>query len=350
MRVFRDSFRLWEGEAPAEPVALRKRLSRSFALPVALATLLNCTGCWEEIHYVPKSGAVQAAVENDENAEQAAEEPAAAAISEPETAEPLVEAADAPTLPEADELFTSQGPAEITVENLGPEIVASETPATEDSILPTPDGLAAELGEALAGEREGARAETARLAPSTEERRWAWEAASKWSLAAAFHAKGRVALQQTNLDEATAAAARIDIDLPPLPTSARAEELEATVIDALRGESAVALTNAFANRFGAAEAAAADLAIRSHLLLLTYSPRTGDAALQAEALRRAAESSALPADAWEPLVELLDDRGRSSPSAKRYSRSTTASRNTSPRINSPAILAGSSPGQDGPAI
>jgi hypothetical protein len=113
---------------------------------------------------------------------------------------------------------------------------------------------------------------------------------------------------QPILDEAVAAANKLEVELPPLPTSEQSGALEATVIEGLRGESAVALTSAMANRFGSAEAALADLAVRSHLLLLTYSPRSGDATLQAEALRRAAEGSGLPAQVWEPLVKLLEER------------------------------------------
>jgi hypothetical protein len=156
---------------------------------------------------------------------------------------------------------------------------------------------------------EGAGAETVRLAATALELRHVWEAASKWSLAAAIHAKGLDASRyQPILDEAIVAAEELAIELPPLPTTERRGDLEATVIEGLRGESAVALASAVANRFGPNEAAMADLAVRSHLLLLTYSPRSGDAALQAEALRRAAEVSHLPPEIWEPLVKLLEER------------------------------------------
>ncbi len=280
-------------------------MRNSRAIFSTLAVLLTCGGCWEEIHYVPKPASVQTTVETAEQPAEVETVPV-----EPAAAEPQMEVAEAPPSPGADELFSPEGPAEAAVEDLAESNDASaETPPVDGSILPTPEGLAANLEQAGPGERStevgGRRGD---LAATEEERRLVWEAASKWSLAAAYYAKGRDALRQSNLNSARAAAATLDIELPQLPTTTAADNLQATVIEGLRGESAVALTNALANRFGAAEAAVADLAIRSHLLLLTYSPRSGDAALQAEALRRAAEASGLPAEAWTPLVTLIDER------------------------------------------
>jgi hypothetical protein len=295
------------------------------SLGLALAALLTGSGCWEEIHYVPKPAGVQTADTTTElpaegppgtgdvaeaiPLEPTAVEPAAAA---PPAADSRVEEAETPQPPEADELFSPEGSTEIAEEEHGAP--SAEAAPGEGSILPTPEGLAADLeqagkSEAGGGLRPAQSSQTPRLAATAEERRFVWEAASKWSLAAAISAKGMNAGRyQSILGEAVAAAAKVDVELPPLPSTTDGVELEATVIEGLRGESAVALTNALALRFGAAEAAIADLAIRSHLLLLTYSPRSGDALLQAEALRRAAEASGLPAETWTPLVKLLDER------------------------------------------
>jgi hypothetical protein len=302
------------------------------SLGLALAALLTGSGCWEEIHYVPKPGGVQTADATTERptesppgtgdvAEATPPEPTAvepATAAPPAAANPLVEEAETPQPPEADALFSPEGSKEITAEVPEQSDVPTAGAAPgEDLILPTPEGLAADLEQAGESEGEGAGGElrpaqssqTPSPAATAEERRFVWEAASKWSLAAAISAKGMNADRyQSILDEAVVAAAKVDVALPPLPSTTDAGELEATVIEGLRGESAVALTNAIANRFGADEAAVADLAIRSHLLLLTYSPRSGDALLQAEALRRAAEASGLPAETWTPLVKLLDER------------------------------------------
>jgi hypothetical protein len=70
------------------------------------------------------------------------------------------------------------------------------------------------------------------------------------------------------------------------------------------------LVEATSERFGAAAGALANVAIRSNLLLLTYSPRRDDAHAQtAAAFVAAAEASALPPATWEPLAKLLSDRG-----------------------------------------
>jgi hypothetical protein len=79
------------------------------------------------------------------------------------------------------------------------------------------------------------------------------------------------------------------------------------VIEALRGTE-TDYTAGFAERFTPAEAALAELAIRSHLLLLVYSPQADIAAEHTAAIRAAAEKSGLPASLWQPLVTLLEDR------------------------------------------
>ena len=50
-------------------------------------------------------------------------------------------------------------------------------------------------------------------------------------------------------------------------------------------------------------------AIRSNLLLLTYSPRRDDLAAQVAYFTAAAKASGLPPDVWGPLAKLLNDRG-----------------------------------------
>jgi hypothetical protein len=109
------------------------------------------------------------------------------------------------------------------------------------------------------------------------------------------------------LAEASAAAAALDIRLPSLPAPPNDRDRQAAVIEALRG-TATDYAARFAERFTPADAALAELAIRSHLLLLVYLPRGDIAAAQAAAVRAAAEKSGLPASLWQPLVTLLEDR------------------------------------------
>jgi hypothetical protein len=144
--------------------------------------------------------------------------------------------------------------------------------------------------------------------PTATDRRRVWEAASKWSLAAAIYSKGLAASRyEPILKQAEDAAAAIGVSLPPLPAGDDANR-QVLVIEALQGEPAAELARRIGERFTPAEAAAAELAFGTQVLLLTYSPRSDAAKEHAEAMRRAAEASGLPADLWQPLLKRLEDR------------------------------------------
>jgi hypothetical protein len=111
-------------------------------------------------------------------------------------------------------------------------------------------------------------------------------------------------------DGAAAAASELGLTLPPLPLPTTNQTLEQAVVEALGGEPTESFVEAASERFGAEASALAALAIRSNLLLLTYSPRRDDLAAQAAEFRTMAEASGLPSDAWTPLVDLLGDGGQ----------------------------------------
>jgi hypothetical protein len=304
------------------------------ALWLAALLLVACGGCWEEIHYEPsvkpaassepatspagQSEVTEASPRTLVESPQGTEPPPAGGTESISEASPeRLAAAHSPpaATPSPDDLFSGQLPTS----DPSPDAVAAATdesaespepagPAAEqaqtaaESVLPTPDTSELQAG-ATTATSDPAVAEPS----SPADRRLAWQAASKWSLAAAIYAKGLPGERyQPILTEADAAASDLGIELPLLPSAARREDLEASVIEALRGESAVTIANRFSAALGPAEAAAADLAIRSHLLLLTYSPRSGDAPLHAAALRQAAERSELRPETWQPLVELIE--------------------------------------------
>ncbi len=273
---------------------------------MGLAIMLACVGCWEEIHYVPRTETANESVAAEQTRPAEVHAPGA---SEPPPAptESVIGAAskqsDVTAPPNGSELFEPQLPPAVDQEQATAE--SDSTHAAAESILPTPTPETSSAD----GAAEGEVPEPAPIPPTPDVRRLAWQAASKWTLAAAIYAK---ALQRSPhtpiLDEALAAASEIGVELPQLPTTASPDDLEAAVIEGLRGELGVALTNEYADALTPAEAAAADLAVRSHLLLLTYSPRESDALLQAEGLRRAGEASGLPEEVWTPLVTLLEQR------------------------------------------
>jgi hypothetical protein len=184
-----------------------------------------------------------------------------------------------------------------TADDGGPDSILPTPPAPEEADDETPPG---ELPPAIAGEP---------LTPAEQQK--AWEAVSKWSLGAALQAKSLPNAPQAKiLAEASKAASDLGIEFPELPQISGDANLQAAVIEGLRGELGVAVANAYASRLGESMAAAADLAIRSRLLLLTYLPGNADAALEAEGLRRAGEASGLPAELWSPLVKLVEQRAK----------------------------------------
>lgn len=239
-----------------------------------LALLLAATiGCWEEIKYEPSPQSVRSRREAAEPASQeTAGEIAESAVSPPAEATPLTS-----TLPTSEPPLT-EPPLDLTDHAPSkPEPIPSEAPAAAPP-------------EATASQRL-----------------LLWQAAGKWSLAAAMSAKQLPAERyEPTLAEAAEAADELGLTLPPLPQTVGDQSPEAAAIDALSGAPTAAFAAAVAERYGHAAASLTELAVRSNLLLLTYSPRRGNVAEQAKQFAAVAEASGLPRDAWAPLAQLLD--------------------------------------------
>jgi hypothetical protein len=274
------------------------RLAGQVALALPLTSSL---GCWEEIRYEPAPEVVQSTVgEKTASPEESAGDGAAApAVETSETL--LVESAPAAEIS-----------SEPVAEPISPPL---ETPPLELPAQPTPaaESTAGELfGESSTDSAATSPAATTAAVPAATpaQRLLIWQAAGKWSLAAAMNAKQLPAERFEPIrSEADAAAAELGVTLPPLPLPQLDETPEQAVVEALSGEPAASLVAATSDRFGPAAGALADLAIRSNLLLLTYSPRRDDADAQAAEFVAAAKAAELPPDVWEPLKKLLVDRG-----------------------------------------
>lgn len=281
------------------------RLGGLFALTLSLTLSI---GCWEEIRYEPAPEVVQSSTaeqgvspqETVGNAgPEAAGVPAEPTIVEPATvAEAATDSVAEPTTPPLDapplELPQSPGPEEIA-------------PATAEPAAPTAESAPT---DGLFGDASTDSAAPAVEAPAATpaQRRLIWQAAGKWSLAAAMFAKQLPAERFEPMQkEADASAAELGVALPSLPTPAAGQTPEQAVVATLNGEPTANLIATTAERFGAEAGALADLAIRTNLLLLTYSPRRDDVAAEAAQLRSIAESSGLPNDAWTPLAKLLEE-------------------------------------------
>jgi len=261
----------------SKPVANSIDLTR-LARPLAIVlSLVVSIGCWEEIRYEAAPEVVQsAATEQGVPPQETSENPEAEAVAdsaEPPTAEPVAT-------------------AEAATESVAEPAPPLDSPPLELSQSPSPETAAPVDAPAA----------------TSAQRQLIWQAAGKWSLAAAMFAKQFPAERlEPMLKEANAAAAELGVELPTLPTPAAGQTPEQAVVAALGGEPATNLVAATAERFGAEAGALADLAIRTNLLLLTYSPRRDDVATEAARLRSIAEGSGLPSDAWTPLAKLLDE-------------------------------------------
>jgi hypothetical protein len=283
-----------------------------------LVVAIVCVGCWEEIRSQPRPETIEAvsgapaSVEGAAEAPSAPKEPAADPVgstqlepSEPAAQEdvaPLAPAGNEPVEKHNDDPFSLLPPEEETaspeppLEEVETEATPVETPSTQSPVS-TENSPAIDPFE-----------QSDNSPPTAEDRRRVWEAASKWSLASAIYAKGLASKRYEPIfKEAEDAAAAIGVSLPPLPTGDDANR-EALVIESLQGEPAAELVRGIGERFTPEEAAAAELAFGTQVLLLTYSPRSDATKAHAESMRRAAEASGLPAELWQPLLKRLDDR------------------------------------------
>lgn len=313
------------------------RLPRSTA--AALCILPALLGCWEEIKYEPGPAAVRQETADNSTAKPAevAVPPAADAIQPVEPAEVATAAPAETSTVESSPVESSIGapPLDLTTEppaSVPPEAIPTEETAPDAASLPGAPPVGSDLADSTG---EGASfdelfpAETPATettpqadAPVTEtpvtdapaatpaERLAVWQAAQKWSFAAAMFAKQLPAERyEATLAEAAAAAVSVGVELPPLPTPADEESPEQAVVAALQGEPAAGIVASATARFGPAAGGLANVAIRSNLLLLSYSPRRSDVALQSSEFMAAAEASGIPAETWKPLADLLNSGG-----------------------------------------
>lgn len=265
----------------------------------AAAALAIGGGCWQEVHFTPPPETVASA-----EAPGAAEGQSPAEETSPVDAV-VVETAEAPAPSDP-----------VVLEEPAVEPPPRDEPVTLPDPLPTAPPAAIEAG-APAPATPSAEVPPIEVPPaeaaaptSAPEQLQAWRAASQWALAAALYAKGQTADRyEPVLAEATAAAADIGLELPPLPTGESEAARQAAVVAALRDDAGPALAEMLGKQFGAAEQAAAELAIQSRLWLLTYSPQSDAVIAEAAAARQAAVASGLPAELWAPLVQLVEARG-----------------------------------------
>jgi hypothetical protein len=227
---------------------------------------LATAGCWDEIRYTPSK------------------EPDVKPVSEPvvlRSETPREELAAPP--PSSKDLFAEDQGGETA--SVAPTVVEAPPPPIEIQ-TPVPE-----------------------VAPDAETALAAWRLGSKWSLAVAIVGKGYGEDRYGSVwDEARREAELLDVALPPLPQGMSAEDLVATASSVSLDSSGPELAAELGSRYTAQHEALCDLAIKTHAILLTYSPENREVKSLVAAIRLSAENSGLPEDLWQPLVELLDAR------------------------------------------
>lgn len=253
------------------------------------------TGCWQEVHYNPPAApntlvADKQSVETPQPEQSLAESPTIETeITQPPDREPTVAepADDSPPL-STDTLFGEESPSESNP-------VAETTPAPVE-ITPDP----AEAPPAAFEETEILEPSPTALA--------AWQMSSRWSLAAAIYAKGQPEERYREmLAEASAAAEVLNVTLPSFPASDDSSR-EATMIAYLLDPASLELSTKLSTEYSRRYSSFAELAAKTHVLLLVYTPKSERLDPLVDSIREAAESSGLPRDLWGELVAMLETR------------------------------------------
>lgn len=137
----------------------------------------------------------------------------------------------------------------------------------------------------------------------------AWRMGSKWSLAAAYFGKGLGPERYgESLEQAEYAARLLDVQLPAFSQVSNDANLQSATAAFLLEEAAPRLVEQVSRFFPTDHSALVELALKTHSLLLIYTPRSEGLDSLIADIRRAAENSALAEDVWRELIDLLEQR------------------------------------------
>ncbi len=241
---------------------------------VAIVLGAGCVGCWQEVRYEP-----------DKTTRQTLE--VSVGESEEMTQELLPAERSEAVFEDSDE--NSVGDSEVVAVEMG----AAETgEVLRDSVV---GGLEARFPSAEANSPGVGRTGLA-----------AWEMGSKWSMAVALQAKGSdVARFGEQLEQARESARMLGVNLPELPSYGAGDDRLSQNLTYLLEGAGPRLASELGELHGADHAALVKLAIKTHILLLNYSPSSKKLEPVIDAIRQAAENSRLPEDIWRELVDLL---------------------------------------------
>ncbi len=266
----------------------RHRL-RTPAFAAALV-LITAVGCWQEIRYDPN--------------QEPSEPPVRPVVSSSET--PQEQPAPAPS---AEQLFaedTPEAPVEEEQHQEDPLWNGMET----ETAAATPAEPAPPAEIEWPGDQPVEEQPEIAAVPTPADPRTAlatWRMASKWSLAVGVYGKGWPAERYADMwQQAEFAAQLLRVQLPPLPEDVAEDEVLIAATSLLLEESGPQLAEAVAAEHSPSHRALCDLAVKTHALLLIYTPNGSDLEPLVTAIRQAAQDSPLPERLWAPVLQSVD--------------------------------------------
>lgn len=306
-----------------------------------LAPVALCAGCWEKIEYTgprtistaprttapedePKTaetavadatptppavpGTLPAATpETAESAASPAPPPAEAPPTNPAVPDPAAVAATAVPPPpnNSDDrygLFTDVGKAT-------PPPTAATPEATTDKPPVEPVAEARHTDATPVAAPVAAPVDTSPPGSVFDSHRAAWHLGSRLSLAALANDR-RLSAKNVPIwfEDAKAAAKLLGTSIAELPEPAAADDkslISQQAFDYLVPK-AKPIGRDIAKQHGAEDAALFEIAVKSNILLLMYTPDAPAGNLVAEAISQAAPKAKLPEELWKPLVEALN--------------------------------------------
>lgn len=279
-------------------------LASSHAVLFALA-ICGLSGCWQEIRYEPSRVAQS---ESPRQVEMATDETTPPTARIDRENEPIV------TPPESQTMLEPSGTTNDSSNNTEVDTndIPLTTPPAEHTIDMQDDLAATSPAEPDDGTLDllapSAEPELTSL-PSSQTRQAAWNLSSNWSMAAALQAKGRDRDSfGERIDRAANEAELLGISLPALPSSAEPTDRVERALQFLLDDAGPELAGSLRQQYGTDHAALAELATKTHVLLLSYSPKSTSLEPVVDSIRKAAENSDLPETVWRGLIDLLTER------------------------------------------
>ncbi len=250
-----------------------------------------CGGCWQEVHYIPtKSAPTKVVAKEAAHQETPGETPG-----------------------ETPEVTGGKGlPAPAEEPDAGLDVALVAEPILVLSPMEEPVLDFGETAPAIEGPSGGSTEASLPAKSELDERLTGlevWQMASKWSMAAALQAKDSPAKTYSDrLEQAQHGAQALGILLPELPAFEEGTDRLPTSLTFLLEHAGPRLADALSEKHGEKHAALAELATKTHVLLLIYTPNSTRLEPVIQAIRNAAEASGLPEVVWRELVDLLEAR------------------------------------------